>query len=906
MDLPTALRAAGVTAREAEVLDALGARLTNAEIAERFHISVRTVENHVSALLRKLGEPDRRALAARAHTVLAAKPVPLPRSLVDAIRGMSFVGRTGELSRLRRLSEVTQAIGVRRLALVTGEAGIGKSRLAAETAARLHSGGAAVVHGRCAESALIPYQAFVEAVRPFLGDGDSILRVTSSVAENPGAARYALFEEFDRLLASRQALVVLVIDDVQWIDASGLQLLRHLLHHVDRSSLLVIATGRPEVTDPQRPLAATLAFAQSAGALDVIPLSGLTVREAETLAGQLQVSGTERVRAAWRRTGGNPFLMSELLRHSPVDGRLPTTARDAIVRRVAGLGPSVFDALSAAAVAGEVFRLDVLTIVLAGDPAAHTAAVELAFSAGLVVEDATHPGTYRFTHAIVREALTAIASPGQRSRVHLLFAAALEPLGPAVAADIARHRHAALPSGDLVRSRRGALAAADQAMTGLAYELAVSYADMAIDAIDAGGGDEADRAEALLRRGRAQLATGDLQRATADCRLALELATRSGAHGLRAQALLGWADAAPVWGREPQLLAALDRILADGVDDLGLRSRIKAKLAQLLYYEHDHARQVQLSREALNDARHSGRDDVLASVLAATHAAIWDPAALTQRIEVAREIATVAAVSHHGELEMEGLGWLAVDLLEAGDLRAADHAFARHKALAQRLQQRLPLRDVEMWTAMRAILDGRFDDAPQHIERARDLGDAAHDPATESIYFIQRYWLAVERADPHQLDELVDPCVRLASNNTDVPAWRAAVALLHARRHDHTAAGAEFHALAVDDFRAIPRDAVWLNAITFLAETCAFLDDQERARLLLHTLKPYVGHVALIDRALACKGSVQRFLGLLAATAGKVDEAERHLSSALAWHQRMHATALAERTAQDLDRLSRR
>ena len=205
----------------------------------------------------------------------------------------------------------------------------------------------------------------------------------------------------------------------------------------------MIATGRPEVTDPQRPLAALLAFAQSAGALDVIPLSGLTVHESETLAGQLQAWGVERARAAWQRTGGNPFLLSELLRHPQAGGHLPTTARDAIVRRVAGLGPSVFDALTAAAVAGEVFRLDVLTIVLGGDPATHTSAVERAFSAGLVVEDTTHPGTYRFAHAIMHEALSAMASPSHRSRVHLQFAAALETLGSAVAADVARHRHAA-------------------------------------------------------------------------------------------------------------------------------------------------------------------------------------------------------------------------------------------------------------------------------------------------------------------------------------------------------------------------------------------------------------------------------------------------------------------------------
>jgi Response regulator containing a CheY-like receiver domain and an HTH DNA-binding domain len=236
--LPATLRDAGVTAREAEVLEALGTRLTNAEIAERLYISVRTVESHVSALLRKLAEPDRLALARRAREALSAGAarVPLPGGLADAVAVGPFVGRDDPLGRLQQLAEVSRTRGVRRLALITGEAGIGKTRLAAETAVRLHNNGAAVCHGRCHDEALIPFQAFSEAVVPLLEGTEDPFARPAEVGSDPGITRHRLFEEFDRLLASRPTPVVFVLDDVQ----------------SDRS---VGSPAPPARTPPGRPLA---------------------------------------------------------------------------------------------------------------------------------------------------------------------------------------------------------------------------------------------------------------------------------------------------------------------------------------------------------------------------------------------------------------------------------------------------------------------------------------------------------------------------------------------------------------------------------------------------------------------------------------------------------------------------
>jgi DNA-binding CsgD family transcriptional regulator len=897
MEVPAMLERAGVTAREAEVLDALGQRLANAEIAERLYISVRTVESHVSALLRKLDEPDRRALSARAREAFPSPPTAMPTGLLAATSGLPLVGRAEELAALVDMGRSALAAGVRRLAVVSGDAGIGKTRLAAEAAVRLHAEGAFVLHGRCQQDALVPYQSFIEAAAPLSGHVARLLAEADTAGQDAvGAARHRRFEEFDHVLTSPPELVVLLLDDLQWIDPSGLQLLRHLLHQSSRSALLVMATGRQEIHHARHGVAHVLAPGTSI--VEVIGLHGLSLDETERLATSIATSDPRRSRDLWERTGGNPFLVAELLRHPP-SSALPVTARDAILSRVAGLGPQVFDTLAAAAVMGEVLRRAPLLAALGGDADVHAAALDRAYDASVLTEDPSRPGEYQFALSIVREALIGALSPGQRARLHRRFADALEGLGPSSIIEVARHRHAALADGDARAAWRAAIDAIDHAMDTLAFEVAASLANIALDAIDAGAGDQRDRGDAILRRGRARIKGGDLESGAADCRTALQLANRHDLERLRAEAVLAWAEASPVWGRHPDLLAALENAVEHPPDDLGLRGRLKARLAQLLYYEDAPARRMELSQEAIDDARSSHTPEAIASVLHTSHAALWQPGDLERRTAIAHQIVATASAAGDPELEAHGRGWLAVDLLEAGDRRQADQAFADHAALAARLHQPLIRRDAELWAAMRAILDGRFTDADLHIERARDLGDAAHDPSTDTIYWVQRYWIALERGDPAELDDVVEPCARIAADNSDVPAWRAALALLHARRGDRQATHAEYDPLAAGSFSTIPSDVVWLNAVTYLAETCAYLGDESGARVLLDQLAPYADLIALIDRALACKGSVHRFTGLLAAAAGDTATADQHLARAVEVHRQLRAPALTERTERE-------
>jgi DNA-binding CsgD family transcriptional regulator len=893
-DVRASLRDAGVTPREAEVLEALAERLTNAEIAERLVISMRTVESHVSSLLRKLGESDRRSLAARARALARPAPTPFPAALAAA-RHQRMVGRTEQLSQLLAQAARARAGEVRRLFLLRGDAGIGKTRLAAELAARLYDEGALVLYGRCQQDALVPYQGLRDA----LGDVASNALDPEHGDQRTSADRYRLFEKLDRLLAGQPVPVTLVLDDVQWMDPSGLQLLRHLMHHSARSALVVLITSRPEATDPRHPLARALAEAASAGAAGIVELGALPLEAARELAVDIGSPGAVKAEQAWRRAGGNPFLLSELLRLPLADDRLPSSARDAIVQRVAGLGAPVFEVLAAAAVLDERIALDTVREVLGEDIDRVEAALENAFRAGLVVGEETPAADYRFAHAIIREALQVTVSAAHRSRVHLAAAQHLECRGPAASPDVARHRHAALPQGNPVQARQAAVAAYRHTFDRWGFEVAVSCADMALDAVEAGGGDETDRAEALLLRGRARVRAGDLE-GVSDCRRALELANRHGLGGLRADATLSWAEAAPIWGRDDALRVALEGAIADPELGQGTRAVLTARLAQASYYDEPAEVRARLTRAAVAHARADGRPETLASVLTITHAALAGPAALEERAEIAQQAVAGASAAGDPDLEVAGLGWLAVDLLERGDRRGAEDAFARHERLATRLGNRMYLRDVEAWAAMRAVLDGQYDQAAAHIERARDLGEAAHDPSAGSVYWVQRYWCAVESGDPTAMDDVVEPCEHMADRSLDVPAWRAASALLHTRRGDTDAAGRHYTRLAHDHFASIPDDVVWLNAMTYLAETASFLDDRGGAGTLRGLLGPHAERVVVIDRGFACKGSVHRFLGLLAATTGDEDAAEHHLRAAVRQHRALDAGPLTERVLTEL------
>ncbi len=384
-----------------------------------------------------------------------------------------FVGRAAELARLRHLwnaaSETT------RVGLIAGEAGSGKTRLAARFAVEAAAEGAAVLYGSCGEQALVPLEPFAEAL---------------GARGEPGIDA-TLVEE--RLAGIRGDRVLLVIDDLQWADRVTLALLCRTVRGPLSSRLIVVGTYREDAADA--PLYGALADIRRTCEVERVELGGLGLDDVAVLIGSAfeTSAAAAEARTIHDRTGGNPFYVRELARHVAerpatafVD--VPEGVRDVVRARLERLSAGCADALGAAAVLGDSFKVAVLAAVTGRDEAALQPVLDEVTGAGLVEEVAA--GRYRFAHRLTRDAVYAGLGPGRRARLHAAAASALaeqhglEPgrrLG-----EIALHRcEAAGEAGD-AEAVELAAAAAGIAMDEGAYEQAVALLTRALAVVPAG------------------------------------------------------------------------------------------------------------------------------------------------------------------------------------------------------------------------------------------------------------------------------------------------------------------------------------------------------------------------------------------------------------------------------------
>ena len=311
------------------MLEALGERLTNAEIAARLFVSERTVESHVSALLRKLEASSRLELAqlARARDRAATGSLPGPLELLLDAGG--YVGREAERERLRELWRRVLA-GQMVVVVVSGEAGIGKSRLVAEFTAEV-STSARVLLGSCFEDSDEPYQPFVQAIETDIaGVSDSTLRRwVDADASSLGRIvpeidrrcdRPSAVGETDALDAQRGVAaavcryltrsatdgpVVCVLEDVHWATPTTLATVRFLARAATRAPVLVIVTTRDTAPDLHEGLKVFLGELARIPTVESIPLAGLPEADVATLLDQLGAT-VEPCRGCRRHQGQPP------------------------------------------------------------------------------------------------------------------------------------------------------------------------------------------------------------------------------------------------------------------------------------------------------------------------------------------------------------------------------------------------------------------------------------------------------------------------------------------------------------------------------------------------------------------------------------------------------------------------
>jgi class 3 adenylate cyclase len=438
------------------------------------------------------GLPDPVAAVRVDWEPLVGSPVPLPALLTDI--GRIFVGREAQLERLEQLWKEAAA-GELRVALLAGEPGVGKTRLAAELAIQVHERGAMVLGGRCDEDLGVPYQPFVEALRRFVNHAPEaelpdrlglhpgeLVRLVPEVAarlpelppplqSDPETERYRLFDAMASWLAaaSSDEPVLLVLDDLQWAAKPTLLLLRHVVRSPESMRLFVLGTYRDTELGHDHPLVELLADLRRQGDVERLSLPGLdqlgvVAFMAHAAGHEMDDEGLALARAIHEETEGNPFFVREVLGHltetggiEHQEGRWVTSAsidelgipegvREVVGRRLSRLSAEANAALRVAAVIGTEFEIPVLQTAGNLDEDVLLSSLEEAISARLVAEALGPTARYRFAHAIVRDTLYEELTAARRVAIHrkvaegieALYAGALDDQLPALAHHWAR------------------------------------------------------------------------------------------------------------------------------------------------------------------------------------------------------------------------------------------------------------------------------------------------------------------------------------------------------------------------------------------------------------------------------------------------------------------------------------
>ncbi len=443
---------------------------------ERGHMmSSDAVTELVREALRLALRMDESQFSVRAHQLVRHHTaVPLPRLLTRAEQ-FAFVGRAEERGALDA-AWAAALEGERRVVLLAGEPGAGKTRLASEFATAAHDDGSLVLAGRCDEGLAVPYQPFVEALTeltrtaeltvadlgPLAGE---LVRLVPELAQRvpdlppavnaePETERYRLFEAVAGWLAATPA--VLVIEDLHWAAKPTLLMLRHLIRSSEPARLLVVATYRD--TEVSEELGQLLADLRVEAGVDYVEVEGLTSGEVAELSGDLDAA------ALHAQTGGNPLFVGEVIRHRTESGETttPESVRAVLHRRIERLPSEAIALLATAAVVGAEFDATLIATAAGISDVAALDALDVAGRAHLVT---ARGARWAFTHDLVRATVVDGLTRERRATEHRSLAEALEARGGGEAdiADLAHHWCEAAPLGEVAHAVDYARRAGDQA-----------------------------------------------------------------------------------------------------------------------------------------------------------------------------------------------------------------------------------------------------------------------------------------------------------------------------------------------------------------------------------------------------------------------------------------------------------
>ena len=823
----------------------------------------------------------------------------------------------------------------RRVVLLGGEAGSGKSRLVREFAAEAADSGALVLHGACDAVVHAPYGPFSQALerlaavleehelRTALGaSGGELIRLLPNLGEqlaglsppmpaDPDTERHRLHAAVTDLLerVGRRRPVVLVIEDWHWADAATLLLLRHLAQTAWSGRVLLFATFRDTQEEVPQALAQTLADLRRSDDVVRMRLEGLTDLEVSEFVrrvteGRASAELPEIARAISNLTGGNAFLMCELWRAfaetdviGNAEGELrlagsllvqletPDSVREVVSARLARLAPATTELLELAAMAGAEFDLAIVRQGSSLEERELVAAVDDATRSGIIVELPGRQLAYRFSHELVRRAVYDRLSGVRRAELHLRIGEAMEAAegsSARILADLAYHFAAATAVAGVERAIHYNVLAAEAAANALAFDEA---AQMLVTAHGLGIEDPRERAAVLLELGMARHKAGSALDAREALASAAQIGRELGDAELLGRAAARYEEASWRPGMVEGAVELLEEATATlGPHESGLRVELLGGLARALDGQGEHERGAIVRANAIELARRLGDRAGLATVLVRSY---WSRGA-TPIEEILEMLAEARAISEElgdMELQAEAMSWRVPAFVAIADIPAARSEAAQLRRMAEITRQPFILHVAEHYGAAIALSDGRLDAAEAMAGRSEAAGRMLTGRDASGTYGIQMFSL---RREQGRLAELASVIRILVAGDRERSPWRPGLASLLVELGMESAAKSELARIASDGLDAF-RESLWLASLTYLTDACVAVGDETVAALLYPELAPLAGSNVMVGHLVAYYGAADRYLGMLAGTLGEWELAEEHFEQALAANLAMDA-----------------
>jgi tetratricopeptide (TPR) repeat protein len=858
---------------------------------------------------------------------------PLP-AVMRSVPRLSFVGREPERGRLGEAVAAAHA-GRRQAVLISGEPGIGKSRLAAYAAHGAHGDGFAVCWGTCNEDVGAPYEPWIEVCTHLVEHaplallaahvdrhGGEVSRLARNLARRmPDAPaplasdaeteRFLLFAAIAGLLAEVSASVPIcvVLDDFHWADGQSVALLKYLMRKVEQAPVAVIVTYRDSDLGKDHPLTDGLVDLRRLADVERVALQGLAAGEvAQVLVSaaghELDDGGLALAGEIAAETDGNPFFVGEVLRSLLESGRLlydeesgrwtvdrstaiglPESVRDVVERRVDRLGEQAREALTLAAVIGRSFDLELLAKVVEMSEGRLLDQLEVAVSASLLDESTESVGQFRFVHALINQTLYDGLGATRRARMHHRVARALEELRGSDPGErlgeLALHWRLATAAGNGPKAAEYAARAGQQALDSLAPAEAARLFGDAVELL--GARDTVQRCRALIGLGEAQRLIGEpeYRQTLLD---ASRIASALEDPGLAARSVLENSRGLPnVIGEvDNELLAAIARALElDDGSDPARQARLLGIHALELIYDPS---SVTLRRAIVDDAialaRDAGDPAALACVLRDAWQAVWSADTVPQIAEITDELLRVA-----GSVSDPALQWWAkhrqytVSVM-LGRFGPAAYELVELERIADGLGQPALRWHAAALRASWEQMHGHLAASEEQRERALALGQEAV-PINAALYYGAN--VAFVRIHQGRAGEVIAMMEGSVAAYPGIPAWRGGLATAYCRIGQLEKAAAIVQDAAREGFDEVPRDSLRMSALALYADAAARTGSVAASESLYELLEPWADQI--IYTGVLGYGHARMYLGQLDHTLGRDELAVEHLEFACRFHE---------------------